>query len=46
MGPNHLLQIETGEKPNNLEEGFPDAKLFVMHVVDDDFANIIHFLTT
>lgn len=25
VGPDHLSQIETGEEPTNLEEGFPDA---------------------
>lgn len=44
-GPGHLSQIEIGEEPNNLEEGLPDAQLFVVRVADDHFADIIHFLT-
>ena len=31
-GPNHLSCIEIGEDPTNLEEGFPDAQLFIVHV--------------
>lgn len=42
----HLSRIETVEEPNNLEEGFPDAQLFVVRIADDHFADIIHFLTT
>lgn len=44
-GPNDLLRIETGEEPSNLEEGLLDVQLFAVHVADDDFSNIIHFLT-
>ena len=46
VGPYHLLCIETGEDPTNLEEGLPDAQLFAVHVKDNKFADIIHFLTT
>ena len=28
-----------------MDEGLPDAYLFAVRVVDDDFADIIHFLT-
>ena len=28
------------------EEGLLDAQLFMVHVVDNHFADIIHFLTT
>jgi len=41
----HLLHIETGEEPTNLEEGLPEAQLFAMHVADNHFSDIIHFLT-
>eukprot|EP00253_Pinus_taeda_P004038 PITA_04038 len=44
--PDHLSCIETGEDPTNLEEGLPDAQLFVVRVADKHFADIIHFLTT
>lgn len=40
-GPNHLSWIENGNEPTSLEEGFPDAQLFVMCVADEHFANII-----
>ena len=45
-GPDHLSCIETGEEPTNLEEGLPDAQLFLVHVTDSHFEDIIHFLTT
>jgi len=40
------LSRETGEEPNNLEEGLLDAQLFIVHVVNDHFVEIIQFLTT
>eukprot|EP00253_Pinus_taeda_P030157 PITA_30157 len=43
--PNHFSCIETGEDPTNLEEGLPNAHLFVVHVADNYFVDIIHFLT-
>jgi hypothetical protein len=45
-GPDHLSRIETGEEPTSLEEGLPDAQLFVVRVADGHFEDIIHFLTT
>jgi len=44
--PDHLSQIETNKELNNLEEGLPDAQFFTVHIVDNHFADIIHFLTT
>jgi len=44
-GPDHLSQIEMGEEPTNLEEGLPDAQLFIVHIADRHFEDIIHFLT-
>jgi len=44
-GSDHLSCIEIGEEPTNLEEWFPNAQLFMMHIVDSHFAKIIHFLT-
>ena len=44
-GPDYLSWIETREEPSKLEQGLPDAQLFVVHVVDDHFVEIIHFLT-
>jgi len=43
VGLDHLLRIQMGEEPNSLEEGFPDAHLFTMCIVDDHFTDIIHF---
>lgn len=37
--------IDTGEEPSNMDEGFPNAQLIMVHVVDDHFIDIIHFLT-
>jgi len=45
-GPDHLLRIETGEEPTNLEERMLDAQLFVVHVANGHFEDIIHFLMT
>ena len=44
--PDHLSCIETSEEPTSLEEGLPDAQLFVVCVADGHFEDIIHFLTT
>lgn len=44
-GPDHLSRIETGEEPTNLEEGLPNTQIFMVHVMDIHFADIIHFLT-
>jgi hypothetical protein len=46
VGPDHLSRIAHGEEPMNLEENFPDANLFSVHIVDDYFADIIGFLST
>ena len=46
VGPDHLSSIENGDEPVILEEGFPDALLFVVHIVDDHFVDIIEFLST
>lgn len=43
--PDHLSCIATREEPTNLEEGLPDAHLFVVCVMENHFADIIHFLT-
>lgn len=46
VGLDHLLRIETGEELTSLEEGLPDAQLFVVCVVDGHFEDIIHFTMT
>lgn len=45
-GPDHLLRIETGEEPTNLEEGLPSMQLFAVRITDGHFEDIIHFLMT
>jgi len=40
-----LSHIETREEPTNLEERLPDTQLFVVHVTDSHFEDIMHFLT-
>lgn len=42
----HLSWIEWGEEPKSLEEGFPDAQLFVVTMVDDYFMDIATFLSS
>jgi hypothetical protein len=44
-GPNHLSRITNGEEPSSLEENFPDAQLFLVHIIDDYFADIIEFFS-
>lgn len=34
-GPNHLLQIESGEEPTSMEDRLPDVQLFFVTMVDD-----------
>lgn len=45
-GPDHLSCIKIGEETTNSEEGLPDTQLFAVHVMDDHFEDIIHFITT
>ena len=45
-GPDHLLQIDSGEEPSNLKDNFPDAQLFAIQIADEYYTDIIHFLTT
>jgi len=45
-GPDHLSRLESGEEPISLEECLPNAQLFSIQIVDDQFQDIIHFLTT
>jgi hypothetical protein len=41
VGPNHLSRITNGEEPSNLEENFPNAQLFLVHIVDEYIFYII-----
>jgi len=45
-GPYHLSRIEIGEEPSSLEEGLPNAHLFVVCLMDHHFSDVIQFLTT
>ena len=38
LGPDHLSRLESGEEPTSLDEGLPDAKLFVIQMADDYFS--------
>jgi hypothetical protein len=44
-GPDHLSIITNGEEPRTLEDNFPDANLFSIHIVDDYFADIVGFFS-
>lgn len=46
VGIDHLLHLKMGEKPTNLEEGLLDMQLFLVHIMDTHFEDIIHFLMT
>ena len=41
VGPDHLSHIKTREEPTNIDDGFPDAQLFRVDIVDDHYAPII-----
>jgi hypothetical protein len=43
--PDHLSRITNGEEPTNLEDNFPDAQLFSVHVADEYFSDIIEYLS-
>jgi hypothetical protein len=43
-GPYHLSRITNGEKRKNLEDNFPNAKLFSAQIVDDYFFDLIGFM--
>ena len=45
-GPDHLSQIETSEEPTNIDDGFLDARLFRIDMVDGYYDQIIQFLET
>ena len=45
VGPDHLLRIETGEEPTNIDDGFLDVQLSVIKVVVEDLPDIINFFT-
>ena len=46
VGHDHLSRLESGEEPISLEDGLLDVQLFSIQVANDEFQDIIHFLTT
>ena len=40
-GLDHLSRVVNGEEPTNIDDGFPDAQLFRVDVIDDHYAPII-----
>ena len=46
LGPDHLSRIESGEEPNSLEDNLLDAQVFAITMFDDQYKDIIHFLST
>jgi len=43
--PDHLSILETWEEPTRIEDNLPNTQLFAIKVLDDLFADIIHFFT-
>eukprot|EP00253_Pinus_taeda_P023757 PITA_23757 len=46
VGPDHLSQIKNAKEPTNLDEGLLDMQLFHVRVTNENFEDIIHFLST
>ena len=46
LGPYHLSRIESGEDPSNLDDNLPDALLFSINMFDDQYRDIVQFLST
>jgi hypothetical protein len=44
-GPDHPLRLEHGEEPTSMEDTLPDAQIFIIRNIDDQFANIVQFLS-
>ena len=45
VDPDNLSWIETCEEPTNIEEGLSNAQLFRIDIADDNYHQIIQFLT-
>jgi hypothetical protein len=45
-GPDHLLRLDHGEEPTSMEDTLPDEKLLVIRNIDDQFIDIVQFLST
>ena len=46
VGPDHLSRLESGEELTSVADCLPNAHLFSIRIVDDQFHDIIQFLTT
>jgi hypothetical protein len=40
VGLDHLPKITNGDEPSSLEDNFPDAQLFSVHIDDEYFCDI------
>jgi hypothetical protein len=45
-GPDHLSRLENGEEPTSMEDTLPNAQLLAIKKVDDNFTEIVNFLST
>jgi hypothetical protein len=45
-GPDHLSILEHGEDPTSLEDTLPDAQLLAIKRFDDQFIEIVQFMST
>jgi hypothetical protein len=45
-GPDHLSRLEHGEEPTSLEDTLPNAQLLAIRKMDDQFTDIVQFLST
>ena len=45
IGLDHLSRLESGEEPTSLEDNLPNAQLFLVHIANEYFKDIIEFLT-
>jgi hypothetical protein len=45
-GHDHLSRLEHGEEPTSLEDTLLDAQLLAIRNIDDQFAEIVQFLST
>ena len=43
LGLDHILRIESGEKPSNLDDNLPNAQLFSITMFDDQYRDMIQF---
>ena len=46
FGLGHLSRIESGEEPTSMEDNLLDSQLFAIAMFDDQYKDIIHFMST